>query len=85
MHYAEFTLSETDPFQINPLFQCDISSALVAFLSNEQLINSHLMNIFGNFRKLAVVEGAKVEFALSGDLVFIRPKYLLIYIYCVVS
>ena len=40
LHYVEFALSETDPFQTNSLSQCDILSALVEFVLNEQFINS---------------------------------------------
>ena len=39
-HYVGLTMSETHPFQTNLLSQCDISSALVEFVPNEQFINS---------------------------------------------
>ena len=32
-HYVKFALSETDPFKTNSLSHCDISFALVEFLS----------------------------------------------------
>lgn len=64
--YVKFSLSETYLFQTNSMSQCDILSTLVELVPNEQFINSHQLNTFGNCRKVAVV----VEFALSGDPVY---------------
>ena len=39
-HYVEFALSESDTLQKNSLTQCDISSALIKFVFNEQFVNA---------------------------------------------
>ena len=68
-HYARSALTETDIQQTNSLPQYDILSALVKFSLNPQFMNSHYLNIFGNFWKLTIVENPLEEFTLSGDLV----------------
>ena len=48
-HYARFTLTETDHKYANSMPQYGISSALVEFSLNPQFMNSHYLNISGNF------------------------------------
>ena len=45
-HYMEFPLSETDPFQANLFSQCDISSALVEFVLNDQFVTFTVVEYF---------------------------------------